>query len=653
MTTGFEAGRSGTAELSLRAAVEWAPSGLMMIGADGRIVLVNREIERLFGYDREELQGKPVELLVPERFRSAHPGFRGTFLSSPRVRAMGAGRDLFGLRKDGTEVPVEIGLTPVVTAEGMFVLSSIVDISARKSAEARFRAAVESAPSGMVMVDAAGKILLVNREIERLFGYTREELLGQSVECLVPERYRGEHPGWRANFFAEPSARRMGGSRELFGLCKDGREVPVEIGLNPITSEEGTFVLSSIVDISARKEAEQERRALEEQLRQSQKLEAIGTLAGGIAHDFNNLLGGIIGFAELACEELGEGSEARDDVEHILKAALRGRDIVEHLLLFSRRQDAVLKPIALGPVVTDALKLLRASIPASIAIDAHLSAGQKRVMADSTSTHQVLINLVTNSAHAMPSGGNLRVTLESYYVRDSFARAHRDLREGEYVRLSVGDTGVGMDPAVKQRMFEPFFTTRAPGIGTGLGLAVVHGIMQQHRGGIVVESEVGEGTTVSCFFPAVEEEEQEEPQPVAVRSLPGRGEHVLYVDDEPLLAEAARRRLTRLGYRATVCTDPRDALERLRRARDEFDLVISDFTMPGMTGEELAREISRLPRPLGVILVTGVIGDLPNDVFTIDSVCGVIRKPLTQHEFAEAVRRALAGEPLNIAPPRP
>jgi CheY-like chemotaxis protein len=210
-----------------------------------------------------------------------------------------------------------------------------------------------------------------------------------------------------------------------------------------------------------------------------------------------------------------------------------------------------------------------------------------------------------------------------------------------------------MEPSVKERMFEPFFTTRAPGVGSGLGLAVVHGIMQQHRGGIVVESEAGIGTTVSCFFPAVQEDE-DAPQPLAApRAVPGRGERILYVDDEPLLGEAARRRLARLGYEATLCADPRDALERLRRQPGEFDLVVSDYTMPGLTGLELAREIASLPGKTRMIIVTGVVGELPDDALRIEGVCGVLRKPLTQHELAEAVRRALAGEHLSVPPSRP
>jgi PAS domain S-box-containing protein len=231
---------------------------------------------------------------------------------------MGAGRELYGLRRDGTEVPVEIGLTPVVTPEGLFVLSTVVDISARKRAEARFRAAVESSPNGMVMVDRGGRIVLVNREVERLFGYSRDELLGQSIEVLVPDRSRGKHPGFRTMFFEAPAARAMGAGRELFGLRKDGTEVPVEIGLNPIETEEGLFVLSSIVDISARKRAEDERRRLEDQLRQAQKLEAIGTLAGGIAHDFNNMLGAIVGYAELLRGQVADRATALADLAEIL-----------------------------------------------------------------------------------------------------------------------------------------------------------------------------------------------------------------------------------------------------------------------------------------------------------------------------------------------
>ena len=252
------------ADTRFRSVVESAPSGMVMIDRAGTITLVNRETERLFGYAREEIMGQPVERLVPERFRRRHPAFRADFFVSPQTRAMGAGRELYALRKDGSEIPVEIGLNPIETDEGVFVLASVVDITARQRAEARFRAAVESAPSGMVMIDRGGKIILVNREIERLFGYAREELLGQAIELLVPERLRKGHPAYRTGYFGNPEARAMGVGRELYGVRKDGTELPVEIGLNPIETDEGLFVLASVVDITARKRAEARFRAVVE-----------------------------------------------------------------------------------------------------------------------------------------------------------------------------------------------------------------------------------------------------------------------------------------------------------------------------------------------------------------------------------------------------
>ena len=259
---GLAAHRS--ADTRFRAVVESAPSGMVMIDRAGTITLVNRETERLFGYAREEILGQPIERLVPERFRRGHPAFRTKFFADPQTRAMGAGRELYGLRKDGAEIPVEIGLNPIETDEGVFVLASVVDITARKRAEARFRAAVESAPSGMVLIDGDGKIVLVNREVERLFGFSREELLGQGIELLVPERLRGGHPAHRRDYFADPRARAMGVGRELYGVRKDGTEMPVEIGLNPIETDEGVFVLASVVDITARKRAEARFRAVVE-----------------------------------------------------------------------------------------------------------------------------------------------------------------------------------------------------------------------------------------------------------------------------------------------------------------------------------------------------------------------------------------------------
>jgi len=250
-----------------RLAIEAAPTGMLMIDRSGTIVLVNAQVEKLFGYPREELLGRQVEVLVPERFRVRHPGYRDSFFSNPKARAMGGGRELYGLRKDGTEVPIEIGLNPLNTPEGDFVLSSVVDITERKRSIEQFRLAIEAAPTGMIMIERSGAIVLVNAQVEKLFGYTREELLGRPIEVLVPERFRAHHPAFRDSFFSNPKARAMGSDRELYGVRKDGTEIPIEIGLNPLNTPEGDFVLSSVVDITERKRANQEREDLLGQLR--------------------------------------------------------------------------------------------------------------------------------------------------------------------------------------------------------------------------------------------------------------------------------------------------------------------------------------------------------------------------------------------------
>jgi PAS domain S-box-containing protein len=625
-------------EQRLRAAIDSAPSGLLMIDAEGRLVLVNREVERLFGYPREELLGRPVEMLVPERFRDKHPVFRTGFTEHPAIRQMGVGRELFGRRKDGSEVPIEIGLTPFVTDEGLFILSSIVDITARRKAEARFRAAVESSPSGMVMIDGEGKIILVNREVERLFGYTREELLGRSVETLVPARFRAHHPAYRVGFYGAPKARVMGGGRELFGLKKDGSEVPIEIGLNPIETDEGLFVLSSIVDISTRVAAEQDRIRLEEQLRQSQKMEAVGTLAGGIAHDFNNILAGILGYAELARASAQDPGQ-RGDLDEIVRAASRGRDLISAILRFSRRQESVRQPTDLAQIVRESLRLLRPTLPSMIELEPTFALSPARALADATAVQQVVMNLATNAAHAMKQGGRMEIALEGFYARDTWARSHPGIREGSYIVLRVQDTGQGMSTEVRSRALEPFYTTKETGGGSGLGLAMVHGIMREHEGIVELESEPGVGTTVRCFFPAIAEAPV-----VGVASEPesprGRGERILFLDDEPTMSRLGERRLGSLGYVVTALTDPAEAIEVMEA--NSFDLLVTDFTMPRMTGLELVQRLRDAGHRIPVLLLSGVAMEIPGGEF--ESLASrVLTKPVGIHELAVAVREILDG----------
>jgi len=505
--------------------------------------------------------------------------------------------------------------------------------------ETRLRAVVESSPSGLLMIDATGIIVLVNREVERLFGYSREELLGEPVEKLVPRAFREAHQVSRAAFVADPRTRAMGAGRELSGLRSDGVEIPVEIGLTPVVTQEGLFIISSIVDISARRSAEGERSRLENELRQAQKLEALGRLAGGVAHDFNNILSTIVGFAELA-RDAAASNETREDLDEILRATNRGRDLVERILRFSRRQALQLQPLDLTRTVADAVRLLRPTLPAAIELRLTADEEPRRILGDATSVQQIVVNLVTNSAQALPRGGKVEVGLEDFYVRDHFAREHPGLREGRYALLKVRDEGCGMDPETLSRAFEPFFTTKPAGEGSGLGLATVHGIVRDHGGMIWLDSEPGQGTRVTCILPALEDPALDEaPRPEVI--VRGRGERVLLIDDEPQLVEIGSRRLERLGYQVLAVASPEAALAALRNAPRSFDLVVTDYSMPGMSGLELAIAASRIRPGLPVVMASGYVDEFSPEQLAAAGIRVVLAKPVHLVELAAALRRAL------------
>jgi len=500
------------------------------------------------------------------------------------------------------------------------------------TAEELYRLALEASPSGLLVSDEQGKIVLVNHEVERLFGYRRDELIGQPVEVLLPERFRANHPGLQAGYLASPSVREMGHGRDLAGRRKDGSEFPVEVGLNPVTTPSGTLVMASLVDISAR-------RALELRLRHAEKMEAIGVMAGGIAHDFNNLLLAIMGYSEMLRDELREQPQAVHDLDRVLQAAERGSQLVQRILAFSRRDEVGHAVAKLDVIVKDALPLVRAAVPGAIELREHLDPATPAVRCDATQMNQILMNLAVNAAHAMGDrGGVLDVSVVPFLADDAFVAAHPDARPGLHARVSVADTGSGMSPDVLARIFEPFFTTKPVGKGTGLGLSVLHGIVRGHGGVIDVRSHPGEGTTFDVYLPAAEGEAlPASPAPAAADARP----HILFVEDEPALLELGRRQLEALGYRVTASASSLEALERFRMHPDTYDLLITDNNMPRMTGLALATEVLKMRPAMKVMMVSGLAEGLEPATLHALGIRWVVRKPHTRQALAEAVKAAI------------
>jgi PAS domain S-box-containing protein len=385
-----------------------------------------------------------------------------------------------------------------------------------------------------------------------------------------------------------------------------------------------------------------DRRNLDDRLRQAQKMEAIGTLSGGIAHDFNNILGAIIGYTELAKMDLGENPGISEHLDDVLAGARRAAELVKQILAFSRQQEQERKPIQLGEVVGEAMKLLRATIPAPIEFVVSFECDLPTVLADATQIHQIVMNLGANASHAMKGrAGRITVTLSNIDVDADFVTAHPELQPGRYVRFSMSDTGHGMDQDTLSRIYEPFFTTKAPGEGTGLGLAAVEGIMHSHDGIITVYSHPGEGTTFHLYFPAYGAEITKPPEKMA--SVPrGRGERILYLDDERILARMGKEILERLGYVVEIHSSAIEALDVVRAHPEAYDLVVTDQMMPSMTGVELARQVRAIRSDLPIILTTGYTATLTAERVRTMGICELLLKPISLVALGAAVHRTLS-----------
>lgn len=505
------------------------------------------------------------------------------------------------------------------------------------------KAVLENIQSGIVACDAQGTLTLFNRATRELHGLPLQPIPAEQWA----EHYGLFQPDGKTLLKKEelPLFRAFNGERvqdaEVKIVPKDAVARIIMCSGQAIFDAQGNKLgaVVAIHDVTERRKAEEETRMLENQLRQTQKLEAIGTLAGGIAHDFNNILGAIIGYAELAHEDLGAEQRSKKHLQEVLKAGHRAKELVHQILAFSRQSIPERKPVGIGMIIKEALKLLRATLPTTIQIRTEINSRNDRVVADPVQIHQVLMNLCTNAGYAMrEKGGTLTVSLNEATVAGEATHV-TSLPAVAYLKLSVRDTGHGMAKAVLDRIFDPFFTTKPPGEGTGLGLSVVHGIVTSHGGRISVSSEPGVGTTFDIVLPqtanVIEMPAQNRPD------VPQGTERVLLVDDEEPLTNLLRERLERCGYKVVAQTDSVAAFELFRAAPSSFDIVISDQTMPGMTGIELARRIRRVRRDLPIFLCTGYSESVKEEDVQAISLCEVVLKPVDLHALHAAVRRVL------------
>ena len=504
------------------------------------------------------------------------------------------------------------------------------DITEKKRSEARFRRLVDSNAQGVIFWNTQGQITEANDAFLNLMGYTRADLAAGPIDWFTmtpPEWIERDQQALKelaANGVCTPFEKEY--------MRKDGSHVAVLIGAatfedNP---EEGVcFVL----DLT-------ERKKLEQQFQKAQKMETVGQLAGGIAHDFNNILSAIVGNLYLAKLAAAEHPAILENLENISEASQRATDLVKQILTFSRQTKPEREPLKLNQVVIEAIKLLLASLPATICIETSLNETPV-VLANATAIHQVIMNLGTNAWHAMRGqNGVLKVEMEVLDVDEDLVATHHDLHPGNYVQLSVSDTGVGMDGATLERIFEPFFTTKDVGEGTGLGLAVVHGIMKNHDGGVSVHSQPGQGTRFNLYFPVIAAEMLARASETG--PLPrGHGEHILLVDDEAVLAKVGEKLLEQLGYRVTTKTDPLEAITAVRDQPEAFDLVITDMTMPGMDGIALGRSLLQIQPRLAIILNTGYSGRMTAEKVRELGFRELLNKPCTARILAETVKRGL------------
>ena len=610
-----------------------APNAITIHDFDGRFLYANRKTFEIHGYEKEEfmalnlrdLNAPESEALIQERMQAISEKGEASFTVTH-------------LRKDGSTIPMEVFVKEVDWADVPAMLSIATDITERKKAEEalqerekRFRDLAEMLPEAVFEADSNMNLTFANKQAFEMFGYTLEDFESglNGFDMIVPEdRTRA------AENAMGRSKDQDFGAVEYRALKKDGSIFPVLFHTRPIMLKgmlEGFRGI--IVDMT-------ERRKIQEDLQKAQKMESIGILAGGIAHDFNNLLFPIIGMSEILLEDLPPGNPEHENAQEILNAGLRGRDLVKQILAFSRQSEHKNIPVRVQNVLKEVVRLCQSTIPSSIEIVSDIQPDCGLVSADPTQLHQIAMNLMTNAYQAIEEGhGKIMVQLAETGLASEDSGSPIS-SPGRYALLSVADTGCGINPAVVDKIFEPYFTTKPQGKGTGLGLAVAYGIVRQYGGDIKVHSELGKGTTVSVYLPLMVKSEQIVPVEGVGRSPVG-SEWILLVDDEEPIARLEKQMLERLGYKVTCRLNSLEALEAFKADPARYDLVITDMTMPNMTGDLLAREIVSMRPDLPVIICTGFSERINREKADEFGIKGFLMKPVVKSQMAQLVRQVL------------
>jgi PAS domain S-box-containing protein len=629
-------------EERLRSFIENANVGIYRSTPDGRIIMANPTMMRITGYDSfQELANRNLE---SEAYEPSYP--RKDFRD--RLEKAGA---LIGLeakwkRRDGSTLFVRETSTTIRSRDGkvLFYDGVVEDISERKRAEDALRESEErfrnltSAAFESIVISEGGLIIDINDQGLKMFGFERAEMIGHKVIEFVSPEWRDQvaeniHSGREALF-----------KHDL--LRKDGTRFHAEAQAKMMRMGDRVVRMTAVRDVTEIIQTEKRQKYLEEQLRQSQKLEALGTLAGGIAHDFNNILTGIMANLELAEIDLPSGHPASNAIKNADKASRRARDLIVRILAFSRMEQDSLASAPLGPVVLEAVQLLRAGLPSEIEISTMIDGNCPPVAFDSGQIHQIIMNLGTNSMHAMRDSGILSVELRPVSPSFDLRERHPQVRSDHTVCLTIRDNGSGMEPAVLKRIFEPFYTTKKFGQGTGLGLAMVHSIMTAQDGAIVVESAPGMGTSFDLYFPAaaspVSEAAPGAKTPVREVLAPfGRGRCIMLVDDDEAVRTIGSAIIQRLGFQIDAHAHPATALEAFRASPSKFSAVISDYTMPEMTGIELSGHIAKIRPGIPIILASGYLqNDSKNDALE-SGVCSIVHKPFELQELVAHIRLVL------------